>query len=214
MHFAIHKLPPTSHPSRRLLRTYYLSYISLLCSLKIYLLLAIIYHGRRLGMPFDPTFVFHIFLTWVTTVTNIGRFIEHVRVKDFEEYMKLMREGTAVGRFDGVIAGIWLLPYLMIPFALFGDFKYNGLTWGIPIPLVLGYTTSRWLYRRINATYHTGEYAKLATDEEDVLDNDGLPAYEEEISHPLVPSSAPAPVVVNVHAPAPVASGVDGQERV
>ncbi|KAK6509851.1 hypothetical protein TWF481_004580 [Arthrobotrys musiformis] len=186
MHFALHKLPPQSHPSHRLVRIYYLSYASLLVSLQVYLLLAITYHGRLLGMPFDPTFVFHIFLTWVTTVGNVGRFIEHVRVKDFEEYMKFMRTGMLMGRFDGVFAGIWLLPYIMIPFAIFGDFRYIGMTWAIPIPLVLGYATTRWLYRRLDATYHTGEYAKLPTDEEDVLDNDGLPAYGEHISHSVV----------------------------
>ena len=103
-----------------------------------------------------------------------------------------------------------LLPYIMIPFAIFGDFRYIGMTWAIPIPLVyvppfsffsskkisgfvnvgiinrLGYATTRWLYRRLDATYHTGEYAKLPTDEEDVLDNDGLPAYGEHISHSVV----------------------------
>ncbi|KAF3092482.1 hypothetical protein TWF569_011322 [Orbilia oligospora] len=230
MHFALHKLPPTSHPSHRLLRNYYLSYTSLICFLQIYLIFAIVYHGRLLGMPFDPTFVFHIFLTWVTTVGSIGRFIEHVRIKDFEEYMKYMREETLVGRFDGVFSGIWLLPYTMIPFALFGDFRYTGLTWGIPIPMVLGYATSRWLYRRINDTYHTGEYAKLATDEEDVLDNDGLPAYEEHERSPsppfiptitsttattitTTPSSFPTQTV-----PVPVVPGVTstshGQEQV
>ncbi|KAK6533928.1 hypothetical protein TWF281_005271 [Arthrobotrys megalospora] len=219
MHFAIHKLPPSSHPSHRLILTYYLSYISLLSFLQLYLLLAIIYHGRLLGMFFDPTFVFHIFLTWITTIGNIGRFIEHVKIKDFAEYMKYARDKKAMGRFDGVFAGVWLLPYIMLPFAIFGDFRYQGLTWGIPIPIILGYTLARWLYRRINATYHTGEYAKLATDEEDVLDTDGLPAYEEHerassppalVLPPPTSTLAPAPTT----APASTPMGADASERV
>ncbi|KAK6333852.1 hypothetical protein TWF730_004034 [Orbilia blumenaviensis] len=198
MHFAIHKLPPSSHPSHRRVQTYYISYTFLLCTLQLYILFAIIYHGRLLDMPFDPTFVFHIFLTWITTVANIGRFVEHVRMKDFAEYMACVREGKAVGGFNGVFAGIWFLPYIMLPFAIFGDFRYQGLTWLIPLPMISGFILSRWLHRRLDATYHTGEYAKLASDEEDVLINrgvyreheegDGLPAYEERDS-----SSTPPP---------------------
>ncbi|KAF3195028.1 hypothetical protein TWF106_005898 [Orbilia oligospora] len=190
-----------------------------------------VYQGRSLTEePFDPTFVFHVFLAWVTTVGAIGRFYEHVSIKDFEEYMKCMREETLVGRFDGVFSCIWLLPYTMVPFALFGDFRYKGGSWAIPIPMVVGYATSRWLYRRINATYHTGEYAKLATDEEDVLDNDGLPAYEEHErspSPPFVPTittttatttTTTTPPFPTQTVPVPVVPGVTsaghGQEQV
>ncbi|KAF3922973.1 hypothetical protein ABW20_dc0102516 [Dactylellina cionopaga] len=132
MHFAIYKLSTSPNP---LVQRYYILYTLLLISLQVYLITAIIYHGRLL-VDFDWLFVFHIFSTWITSIASIGRFVEHVTTESFDVYMKAVKEGKTVGRFDVVFAVIWSVSYVMVPFAIFGDFHYLPLTYLIPLPMM------------------------------------------------------------------------------
>ncbi|KAF3913446.1 hypothetical protein AA313_de0200710 [Arthrobotrys entomopaga] len=178
MHFAFYKLSTSPNPR---VQYCYTSYTVLLILIQVYVFIEFVYHIRLVTrmFDFDPLFIFHFVLSWVTSVSTLMRFIEHVKAKDFEEFIKLVVEGNTVGRFDGVLAAAWAVPYVMVLFAIFGDYNYSGVTYLIPVPFILGFTLSRWLYNRMIKEYQTGEYAKISTGEDLDEYREGLPVYEE-----------------------------------
>ncbi|KAJ6258497.1 hypothetical protein Dda_6539 [Drechslerella dactyloides] len=203
MHFAYYKLVTSTNP---LTQRYYTLYTSAILLLQLYLLLAITYH-LRLTLPspshshsshdddgdengLDASFFFHVFLGWATSVMNVGRLIGHAGAESWDSYI---RREFRVGRFDGVVAVAWCvpyhyhyhhyyhlpstiyyllyrtLPYVMVPFAVFGDYAYVGLTYLIPLPMILGYALARWLhYKTVEAYRAGGGYDKLDDAEADV----------------------------------------------
>jgi len=76
-------------------------------------------------------------------------------------------------------AAIWFFPYVMLPFALFGDYHYFGPTYLIPLPPIFGFTAARFLRNKMLAAYYDDGYAKVASDEADDVDDVELPLYEE-----------------------------------
>ncbi|EPS41673.1 hypothetical protein H072_4447 [Dactylellina haptotyla CBS 200.50] len=184
MHFAIHKLSPSPNPR---VQRYYTLYIITLILIQFHIIFSLIYHGRLLSAYFDPVFPFHMFLTWITSFGSIVRFVEHVQHKDFVGYIQAAAKGKTVGRFDVVFAVLWALSYVMLPFALFGDFKYLGVTYLIPLPVILGFSLARWLYARMLAEWENGGYIKVSADENAAGGNDDeLPLYEEAVGEERV----------------------------
>ncbi|KAK6531669.1 hypothetical protein TWF694_002845 [Orbilia ellipsospora] len=179
MHFAFYKLSNSPNPRVQYL---YTCYTLLLILIQLYVLFAVVNHILLLSnsqMGFDPLLVFHSFPSWVTSVAMLMRFIEHVQMKNFEDWIGAVSRGETVGRFDGVFAALWAVPYVMVPFAIFGAYTYLGAMYLVPLPLIFGFTLSRWLYRRMGKEYQNGEYAKVSTREDIDESNDGLPLYEE-----------------------------------
>ncbi|KAK6337771.1 hypothetical protein TWF696_001251 [Orbilia brochopaga] len=181
MHFAYYKLVVSTNPATQ---RYYTAYTTLLLCLQLYIFLALAYHFHAMisGGPhdgFDASLVFHGFLTQLTTVSNIIRLSGHAQAENWSGYMA---GEFRVGRFDGVIAVLWMLPYVLLPFAIFGDFEYAGIAYLIPLPMIFGYALARWLHRKTEAAYRAGGgYDKLddVDAEEGVRRPDTeLPVYE------------------------------------
>ncbi|KAF3921310.1 hypothetical protein ABW21_db0208420 [Orbilia brochopaga] len=184
MHFAYYKLVVSTNPHTQ---RYYTLYTTLLIFLQLYILLALLYHLRATiasNDGLDASFIFHMFLGWLTSVMNVGRLFGHVDARGWDSYV---RTGFRVGRFDGVVAAAWALPYLLLPFAIFGDYRYVGLAYLIPLPMIFGYALARWLHIKIDAAYRAGGgYTTLDDQDADIQAEEGsirpadteLPEYE------------------------------------
>ncbi|KAF3939001.1 hypothetical protein ABW19_dt0205021 [Dactylella cylindrospora] len=172
MKFNLHSFHPPTLSHHNLYRIYTSTHIFL----QFYLVTALIYHGRQMD-DFDALLPIHVIGAQMSTFANVVRFVEQFK-EGFDGWAKRAGEKGGVGSLDGVMAGIWAFPYVMLPFALFGDYRYVGVAYLIPVPMILGYTVTRFAYVRMGNACREGAYIKVH-DEEAGMSEDALPPYEE-----------------------------------